>query len=904
MENRIFKLLTFIWIIFSCAATIASDNFTTEQNQTHLRWNIFSPKNQLVIDKKGNTVTLKTLNTALFDRLRNDLDGIGPDSTYVKSISITKPETATNVAAVKIVLRNKDVELFSFYRDREKKYVLDFWMDEDFSAKNDLHNTKKISQIKGKKIVAGTAAPLPSQKKRVLLKQKAPLKISKEVAPETAKYQAPKKAYLDYRYGSSFVWDYDPLAPVHKKSLDLSRKTPEYFYPIKNRNISKGEKEAHTQLSINLYRKKKYGLMYKSIKLFNKKYGEVANSSIHEYLKANAIVRSNFDKGNGEPLKMAISMFENIAEKTENYDLQRAVLKYLIDYYSNENEHVKSLQLSKKLYVVSKENFDYEESQLAAENIILKLTLLNQIGRVKTVLQEKTIQKLISKQKILAYQIFVGLKLGKVDEVIRLYEKNRRNLAKPVHKVILYNTGEAYFRKGQFGKAIKLFDQFIDQYSFHSSAGAARVRIALCYELSGKPVKQTLALYKNAINRAQNADHNYEARIRYVGLQGLRKKVLTAEDREIRVFLDKRVKRKAKLDKNLKKILWLTRLRTYIKDSKFKEALAYLNAVPVRSLRPSERRVFNGDGAEIVYGIIQKYFNASEHTKVIQTWEAYKTKYLNKVANDPYMNFIVGRTYINLGLYNAFDKIYAGFSKLNGSPVKTFPLWVPRKISITNAAMLSELQVLKNIKLKNWRLAAVKVAALAKSRKNLRKVKYYQGVISYNQKDYKNAVKAFESFLTSKEEGVNEEVSSPIEVAEMLKSYTDSLYSLGKLKKFSEVAHALLSDTESYGKKNKYMNEVRERIAYLKLEIRAGKATSIDYAILEPEILKFKKEYEKSVYRGRVNYLLGLSLISNKKPEEGKKVLSEVLLDDTISDYLKELARSELSLIQIKERTL
>ena len=64
------------------------------------------------------------------------------------------------------------------------------------------------------------------------------------------------------------------------------------------------------------------------------------------------------------------------------------------------------------------------------------------------------------------------------------------------------------------------------------------------------------------------------------------------------------------------------------------------------------------------------------------------------------------------------------------------------------------------------------------------------------------------------------------------------------------------------------------------------------------------KEFKKSTYKGRLSYLLAISLLQNKKTEEGKKVLSEILNDKSVTDYVKEMARSELSLLKIKERTL
>ena len=100
------------------------------------------------------------------------------------------------------------------------------------------------------------------------------------------------------------------------------------------------------------------------------------------------------------------------------------------------------------------------------------------------------------------------------------------------------------------------------------------------------------------------------------------------------------------------------------------------------------------------------------------------------------------------------------------------------------------------------------------------------------------------------------------------------------------------------------MFEVRERIAYLNIEILAGKRSTQSFMLLEGKIKRFLKEFKKTTYKGRLSYLLAISLLKNKKIDEGKNILTQILDDKSVSDYVKEMARSELSLLKIKERTL
>lgn len=880
------KLKTLTLIAFFTILNVKAGIIVQEKGSTHLRWNIFAPKDLVQIHKNKDTVQFRTLNTELYIKLEKAIKDIDPDGKYITSIKTVGPSEMSNSSKVEVRLKSENVELFSFYKDRDKKLVVDFWTEEsnENTPISEVKPVKKKTSIK--KVVAKKA---PVAKK--IAKRKI---VQKSINPEVV------SSYRDFRYGASFIWDYSPLAPKLKKIINLDRKTPEYFYKIKNRDVSKGEAQAHMQLTINLFRKKKWGLMYKSIKLYNKKYGESSEFDINEFMKANAILRENFSKGNTEPVKMSISMLENIVLKSKNYELRRGIYKYLIPYYIQANDHIKTLELTKKFYVDSKENHDYEESNFAAEGILYNLAKLKQIEKVQELLKEKTIQKILPKQVMLAYELYTYLSMGESEKVISLYEKNKKSLVKPVHPVILYNVAEAYFRNSNYNKAAKVYDSFIKDYSFHAKSSQARIRIAQCWEIQEKDFDESIELYKNAINRSQNSEIGFEARIRYVALRNLRKKKVTDSDREVKVFLSSGLN-SIKIEKDLKKLLWQVRLRTFIVEKKYDEALAYLNALPLKAMIPTDRRVFESDGAEIVYGVIEKSFNEGQYANVIKAWDIYKDQYIDKVANDPQMNFLVANAYIRLGLIDGFDSLYEKFSKSNFEVSKTFPVWVERKNQSNTKDLLAELQIIRNLKLKNWNVVKREIASLRKDKSKIEKLDYYQGLLSYHTGDWKNGAKSFERFLSS---GKDESITDPKEIAELVKSYTDCLYEVGDTKKYQKVANALLSDTRKLKSKNDYMDSVREKVSYLNIELLAGNNTDENSMLLEAKIKKFREEFSKSLYSGRIKYLLGLSLLNNKKDAEGKEVLEKLISDEGIDEHIKDLARSELSMLKIKDRTL
>jgi TolA-binding protein len=938
--KKFFKFLTILFVISIVVenSAVAQALLDQEKATTYLRWNLFTGRDQLQFNKIGNKVVIKTLNVELFNNLKNELADVNLDPQYLNKVSFIENANGSNAMAVEVELKDANVEMFSFYRERDKKYVIDFWTDSgDAISLNraavvrPTEKTEKVAPVetitevtpkfdKEPKIIAAkskvtVAIPKeqPMPKSDVALEKKIeadkdlssfvidPTRVIKKSSAELdAEEAASKKPYRDFRYGATFVWDYDPIAPAYKQLVNLKTKIPEIFYPIANRNFKKNDEEAHIQLSINLYRKKKWGLMYKSIKLFEQKYGATKQWELFEFMKANAILRENVDTPNPDLFKNALAMLTNLSEKTENYELKKAVYKYLLSYYIERGESLRILQLSKAYYAGTRDNFDFEESIIPAEAMLNSLAKLGQIDKIKELSLEKTMKKVLPAQLLLAYQSYAYLRGGDLQSLVAFYETNKAGLAKPIDPVIMYNTAEAYFRLGRFEDAMKLYQDFTKNYSYEFVASNAYLRTALCSDLMDKNYTETLELYKKAIDTSVDSQVSYEARVRYVAFRSVRKRVLDDRDIEMRIFLEQD-KKALTPDKNLAKLLQQVRLRTLIVDGKFKEALAYLTLIPTNSMPKIDSRIFDGDGAEIVYGIIADFYKKSEYSQVIKAWQTYKDKYLDKVAMDPFMNFVVGSSYVKLGLYKGFDEVYAAFEKLKDTPNRTFPIWVERNEELKASDLLSELVIVKDIKLKNWDLVQKNIASFEKRLPNYNKTNYYKGLAAFSQKDYTGAVSHLENFFSGQNQRV---IYDPSDVADMIRAYTDSIYELGQSDKFLKVSEAILSDTSSFGTDNAYIQNVRERIAYLGIEITAGKGTTNNFMLFEKKINDFKKGYPKSIYTGRVNYILGQSMVANQKIKEGRDIFTALVNDKTTSDYLKELAKSELGLLNLKDRTL
>ena len=402
------KILTVILAMFLSSEIFASI-VSQESAKTHLRYKISVQKDLITINKRGDEVIIKSLNPEIFRKIADEMISFKKNQDYIRTVKILPKKDGNAVSSLSIKLASADVELFTFYKDREKFYVMDFWTDADTILNKD----KKVAKKKLNKTIALPSAkrPLKTEKKTVLKRPEPKKKI--KTASNKSKNKKRISPYRDFRYGASFIWDYEALKPTLKKVVDLSRKTPEFFYPVKDRNYSENEKEAHIQLSINLFRKKKFGLMYKSIELFRQKYGEDEAVDIQEYLKANAILKENIDKGNTQPVKTAMAMLATIAERTDNYDLKKGIYKYLLTSEIQNNDYIKLLELSKKFYVTSKENFDYEESGYAAELILFSLTQLRQVDKLRELIRDKTVKKLVPEQLMIAYEVYTLLSMNK-----------------------------------------------------------------------------------------------------------------------------------------------------------------------------------------------------------------------------------------------------------------------------------------------------------------------------------------------------------------------------------------------------------------------------------------------------------------------------------------------------------
>ncbi|MBY0515702.1 MAG: hypothetical protein K2P81_02255, partial [Bacteriovoracaceae bacterium] len=717
--------LTVFW-----TAPCFSDIFSQENFKTHLRWNLVLSKEQVTISKKDNQVTIETLNLPLYEELTKDVAKIKRAEGYVENVSFSQEDFPNKPAQIVVTLKDTSVELFSFYRDVDKKWILDFWVNAD-SVPSRAASLQKPLPLP---VTEKKSAPVKKQTSKIpakLAKPNGSLIEAVQVPTEMSKAVNPD--YRDFRYGASIVWDYAPLLPPLEKDIQLESKIPESMYPIKDRELLDDPKEAHLQLTINLYKDQKWGLMNKSLTLYQQKYGDDSNHDTNEWIRINALLKANLTKKDRVLQASAMNLLQNLLERSNDYEMKRAAFRYNMQYQLDRGDYFKGLELAKRFFVEARSQYDHDMVILASNVILNALARLRQDDKIAEFLSDKKLSKLLPAQTEFAYASYALLTAGNSLEVIKRYKAIEKSLVKPVHPSILFNVGEALFREAEYTDAIKVLDSFVADWSHLKEAAAARMRLAISYELLEKPAAETLVLYKSAIDRGPYPDYRYEAKIRYVAMRLARKYQPDASDQEIEVFLEQDVEEKKALNADLKKLLWLVRLRTFINKKDYDKALSYLASIPLSNLRPSEKRVFEGDGAEIVFGVIQQSYLKEDYSRTVKMWEVYKDKYEKRVAGNPYMNFIVADSFIKLGLYQSFERAFDTLQAMNDEPVREFPIWVERTKDLPLKDMIQELSVIKSIANKEWDKADAKLASYPVSLRDSVNYSYYKGLVAYNR---------------------------------------------------------------------------------------------------------------------------------------------------------------------------
>ena len=776
---------------------------------------------------------------------------------------------------INLTLVDDGWEFFSFSKPGEtKSFILDFWKKRKI-------NTNVVTKVEDK--VKLNASAGNKSKKTKQLKRSKKRSVSKKVK------KAKRNKDLDFRYGSVFFWDNPALEPDVKIDFDYKRKTPDKLLNIKDRQVEKSDEEAHLQLTYNLFKKMKWGLMYKSIDLFNQKYPKSKNQDFNEFLKMNSLLKERYINGMTTPTKDIISRLKLFVETSDNELFNLAITRYLLAFYVDTDNPSMVLETATNLYVLARDNYYPEVLTKSLEFILQGLSKKGDVDKIKKLLSDTEVKKFLPVSRVKEFETYALLVKNKSERIVLDEKKSKGMRIGDLPKSRIYNLAESYFREADYKKAIKYFDKFISNYSGDNLSSKARIRIALCYEIMNKELPLVKRLYKNAMNRSTSSEDRYEAAIRYVGAGYLRaEKKMKLSDAETFLEAPKSLQGK-ELSNDLKNLLWITRLRSLIVSEKYNLAFDYYNNLPLENIQMKDRKVFYGDFSEIILGKMFESFNKKDYADVIKTYSAVENRKNYFVPKRSGHFYIEAASYLSLGVEKSSSESLKRAREIDTED-EIYPSWVSSKVisELRNTVEVVKFEL--GLKDKNYdqSISAIKKIKSANLKLQL-KMK-----LSLGQKKYSDFLKQAEEFILK---DYNQEMTKQ-QQSDFVENYTFALIMNGKFNKAKKIIMASI-ENETLIK-----NGVG-KLEYIFLNLieyfSSPKNSDEEFLSLLNE---YNQKFPDGKWRSKIDFVTAKRNLSKGREKEGIKNLEKVINNNKTKDYLKELAKSELALIKIKQKTI
>jgi len=871
-----FKLFNFLSLLLLITHANAIE-FQQEKNSKFMRWLIKISKDQIIVTKSENWVLLETFELSIFEKLKTSLENANVDQNYFTSYKFTKDYFPERPAQIQIFLKDNSVELFKFFRPEDQQLVLDFWINSDVMVtktqkpETTNENIEKIMEEPPKKIV---------EKKEVAFVPQASID---KVTSWNSGVTDSKSGYRDFRYGATLIWPHKAIIPNHEVDIQLSSKNPDFYLPIKTPNAVKDERETVLQLILNFYKKEKYGLMKKTMDLFNQKYTASNEEKIFfTYIEANTLFKSSLGGSSASLIQGAMGRLEEILKLSKDYDYQKISYRFLIQYALNKENFQKSLELAKDFYIRTNENRDKEMIYLSTKVILYSLAQLNQVDKLDQFLNDSYVSKWLDTQEGISYKIYSLFKRNEFQKLLATYERLEKSLSKPIEASINYHVAESYFQLGELEKSQKYYNEFINHHSFRSQASFARVRKALISELLEEPVGQTIGYYLEAIDKATMPQARIEAKFRYVGLAHNRKQVATEGDKMILGFLDVKDDERPWIVGDTQLLLWQTRLRSFIKTGNYSDALTYLSTLPVDSMTPIFKNMFEADGTEIVLGIMQQAHMNGDHAKVVKIWGIYQNKMGSLLKNNKQALYYAGTSALRVGLKTNSANILSDYKTAKDQ----YPQWVKRDYSIIEDESVIARQLTES---KKW----TELEEHLKTYKNKDAIFIWsKAQLLLSKNNFTEAKTLIEEALTDK---ATIKSAAPVEMNDLLEMYLTCLENVETGERLQKRIEAIIAVMNP---KNEIFHDVRERAKFLLLE-SYYKEKNKSLAEVNVYIDEFQKYYPESTYLPRIKYGKALYYFSQKNSDEGTKILNEIIENKKTPTHIREMAKSELSSIAV-----
>jgi tetratricopeptide (TPR) repeat protein len=847
--------------------------FNEENTSNYLRWLLSVDQNQLTVSKTGNLVLLETFDLKLFDQLVTSLQSTKLDEKYISKIQFSKEYLPERPAQVQMSLKGAEVELFKFYRSDYSQLVMDFWIN---SAAKD--SQQEVTNINNTSVQPPSDLPAKAkvEEKKSTVDQLKFVQSGVENDKNTESLSS-----TDFRYGSTFIWKYPPLLPIKPQDIALETKTPDFYVPVPEPEVhSKGD--AFKKLMLNFYKKKKYGKLAstKAIYLSQEKVSDEDKGFI-AYLEANILLESAIDSNEASKstlLTSGIRTLEEAAKLSKNDDIKIIAKRFLIQYYLNKNDFRNSLIESKNFFVQVSEMKQAQLMYQAVKSKLYSLSLLGETDKIEELLKEPTVELWLDSQEGLSYKFYTLYQNQQYQKLLAQFEKLEKGLTHPIESSLIYHVAESYFQVGEIQQSKKYYDYYLKNYTQTTYSSYAYVRLGLCSELLGDAPEKSISLYLEAINKSTMPQARYEAKVRLVGVGHNRATNITSSATSLLGFLTPASDEDVYIKEDLKKLLWQSRLRSFLKTGKYKEAWSYYTTLPLDNLHPDQRETFERDGTEIVLGLMQAAFQEGNDAQVLKLWGLHSLEFGGKMQFRKPALYYASASSMKLGLKENSLKLLNQF-KENGED--GYPLWVHRTSLEWD---MKGIEIKQLISSEKWNEAE---AMLATMDENNGSSIWAKTNLLMQKENYKDAQAFIEQVLTSTKKM---KLLSHGDLSEIIDKY---LTVLEKNENGVRYQKRLLALIPALSPKIQSLSSNRERTIFLLLEsyFQDSKVTwdKIDNAWND-----FKESYPSSLYLPRINYSKANYLLRNSKTAEAKKILNELVGDTKTPEPIKKMSQSDL----------
>ena len=407
-----------------------------------------------------------------------------------------------------------------------------------------------------------------------------------------------RDAYMDFVKDEVVITPNETLKELRNKSISR-------LYKPENRLSDVDSREKHLQLSINLFRKKKYSLLLKSMQAYEKKYGENKSEGLHYFFQMVILEERLKSKPNEQILSLAQKAIDSF--EGNDLNLKFAFYKIQIKYSLVDNDwRVLDEFIQQYINEAKKLGLGVEVSWAS------KLKLESHLARNKKI--DKSLLGFVPEVYKADYLIYELLGSNEYQNIQKRYfEQTWHNATRSLLNNLVFT-------------ALKLQDD-----------NAARVfnsKLSMLLQSEDENTK-FYAMILNEEGNLNFKNKKLETVSRLVSLNHYPNTVLGLEHRKL-------------LNTELKVYLWKMRLEHLALKKQAESYWSYISAIPFYQLQDQEIKIVMNSHKAYLYRLYQEKFDQSHFQDLVSHWEKMSIKSdLHQSVSQKVLR-IVGESYIQL----------------------------------------------------------------------------------------------------------------------------------------------------------------------------------------------------------------------------------------------------------------